>query len=43
MEIVKKRKDFHQPYKFTDAEIDRAQIFPAFKEDNLGFVKNLVM
>lgn len=42
MEIVKKRKDFNQVYKFSDVEIDKPQ-FVAFKEDNLGFVKNSVM
>lgn len=43
MEVIKKRKDFNQPYKFSDAEIEKPQQFVFFKEDNLGFVKNMVM
>lgn len=43
MEIVKKRKDFCQPSKFSDTDIDRPQSFAFFKDDNMGFVKNNVM
>lgn len=31
MEIIKKRKDFNQPYKFSDAEIEKPQQFVSFK------------
>lgn len=43
MEIIKKRKDFNQAYKFYDAEILKPQIFAPFKDDNLGYIKNSVM
>ena len=43
LEIIKKRKDFNQPYKFTEADSDKNHHFLAFKDDNLGLTKNMVM
>ena len=43
LEVVKKRKDFNQPYKFTEADSDKNHHFLAFKDDNLGLTKNMVM
>lgn len=43
MEIIKKRKDFNQAYKFYDVEILKPQVFANFKDDALGFIKNSVM
>lgn len=43
LEVVKKRKDFNQPYKFTEADSDKNHHFFAFKDDNLGLTKNMVM
>ena len=36
IEFVKKRKDFNQPFKFTDTDSDRNPQFQSFKDDNLG-------
>ena len=44
IEVLKKRKEFNQPYKFTDVDSDnKSAQFMAFKDDNLGFTKNNVM
>ena len=43
LEVVKKRKDFCQPYKFNEVDSDKNFPFQAFKDDNLGLINNLVM
>ena len=36
LEFIKKRKDFHQPVKFTETDSDRNAQFQTFKDDLLG-------
>jgi len=43
MEVIKKRKDFNQPYKFTETDSDRNAQFQVFKDDNLGLKANQVL
>lgn len=43
MQFIKKRKDFHQPVKFTETDSDRNSQFQTFKDDLLGLKENKVM